>query len=146
RGVLGGQVEDMAGEAIQKITPRQLRYIHEHKTANLIQAAVVLGGMMAGLPHGKLKHITTFGLKVGLAFQITDDILNATGTLEQLGKAVKSDMKRHKHTAVSQWGIKGAQQRAEQLYKESLTALKLLGISTDSDLALVAYYVVHRSS
>ena len=95
QGVIGGQVADIAAENTIP-DPATLEFIHQHKTGDLIRAAVRMGAIIGGASSQRLAAITTFGEKIGLAFQIVDDILNATATPEQLGKAVGSDAQRGK--------------------------------------------------
>ena len=97
RGVIGGQVEDIAAEG-QSPDAGQLEFIHAHKTGQLIRAACRMGAIAAGARPEQLAALTTYAEKVGLAFQIADDVLNVTSTPEQLGKAVGSDAARKKMT------------------------------------------------
>ena len=90
RQLIAGQVADLEGEG-KKISAAQLRYIHERKTAALLRCSVRLGGMSANCPPAQLAALGDFGLNVGLAFQIIDDILDVTQTSEQLGKTAGKD-------------------------------------------------------
>ena len=104
QGVVGGQVADLAAEG-QTPDAAMLEYIHLHKTAALIQAAVSIGAMVGGATSAELDAVSRYGANVGLAFQIADDVLNETSTPEKLGKAVKSDAKRGKVTYASLYGL-----------------------------------------
>jgi geranylgeranyl diphosphate synthase type II len=143
RGVAGGQFEDLASEGYEP-HPEQLDYIHTHKTARLIRAACRLGAIAAGATLEDLEALSVYGERAGLAFQIADDILNATSTLEELGKAVGSDAARGKMTYVALYGIEGAQERAEALIREATAALAELGTRCEP-LAELARFMVHRS-
>lgn len=123
RGVVGGQAADMAAEGKQ-INKEQLQFIHHHKTGDLIQAAVCLGAMSAGTTRSQLKRVATYGEKIGLAFQIVDDILNVTADPKTLGKAVGSDVQRHKATYVSLYGLKPARQQAASLGRQAQHVLR----------------------
>jgi geranylgeranyl pyrophosphate synthase len=144
RGVAGGQFEDLASEG-READPEQVEYIHTRKTAGLIRAACRMGAIVAGAPMGKLEALSTYGERAGLAFQIADDILNATSTAEELGKAVGSDAARRKMTYVALYGTRRAQERAEALTDEAVAALAALGASSELLIAL-AHFMVHRTS
>ncbi len=122
RGVVGGQVEDLAAEG-QPPDAGRLDYIHRHKTGALIRAAVRMGALAAGAGEAALAAVTAYGEAIGLAFQITDDILNETSTAEALGKAAGSDRARGKMTFVSVHGIEAARRQAARLTETALTAI-----------------------
>jgi geranylgeranyl diphosphate synthase type II len=143
RGVAGGQFEDLASEGNDP-NPEQLDYIHTHKTAQLIRAACRLGAIVAGAPLEDLEALSAYGERAGLAFQIADDILNATSTPEELGKAVGSDAARGKMTYVALYGIERAQEKAEALAREAAAALAEMGLRSEP-LAELARFMVHRS-
>ena len=142
QGVIGGQAEDMAAEGGGQ-DPERLRYIHEHKTAALIRASVRIGALAAGAAPAHLEALSAFGQALGLAFQIADDVLNATSTPEQLGKAVGSDQARGKLTYVALYGIEEARGRASALADESVAALADLPGDT-VPLTALARYAVER--
>ena len=85
-GVIGGQMADIEGEG-QPLSLDQLLYIHTHKTGDLIRAALRMGAMSAGATPAQLEALTTYAEKIGLAFQVADDVLNATATNAELGKS-----------------------------------------------------------
>ncbi len=143
RGVAGGQFEDLASEGNDP-NPEQLDYIHTHKTAQLIRAACRLGAIVAGAPLEDLEALSAYGERAGLAFQIADDILNATSTPEELGKAVGSDAARGKMTYVALYGIERAQEKAEALAREAAATLAEMGPRSEP-LAELARFMVHRS-
>ncbi|HAL91699.1 MAG TPA: farnesyl-diphosphate synthase, partial [Verrucomicrobia bacterium] len=121
-GVVGGQVEDMLGEHLPPDENR-LRYVQQHKTGDLIVCACRMGVRAAGGSPAALDAATRYGAAIGEAFQIADDLLNATSTPEQLGKAVGTDAAREKTTALSVYGMDGAKTRLAGLIDESLAAL-----------------------
>ncbi|MFH0880186.1 MAG: farnesyl diphosphate synthase [Lentisphaerota bacterium] len=144
RGVVGGQYEDLSSEG-KDPTPGQLEFIHLNKTAALIRAACRMGAIAGGVGDKDLEQIGLFGERIGLAFQAADDLLNATSTAEQLGKAVGSDAERKKMTYVSLYGIDQARQKTEGLLKEAITALHALSKPAPVLEALAAYMVQRKS-
>lgn len=142
RGVIAGQVEDIAASA-DEATPDDLEYIHLHKTAALIRAAVRIGAI-AGQADGKqLDALSIYGCDLGLAFQITDDVLDETGNTAELGKPTGSDRKNKKLTYVSFYGIDAARQQAEGLIKNALQALSHIKGNTDV-LQAIARFTIER--
>jgi geranylgeranyl diphosphate synthase, type II len=143
-GVVGGQVEDMLGEGLPPDEDR-LRYIQQHKTGDLIVCACRMGVLAAGAPPTALDAATRYASAIGEAFQIADDLLNATSTSDQLGKAVGTDAAREKTTAVSVYGLEGARQRLRELTQTALAALP--GFPGDTaPLAALARHVAERTS
>ena len=143
-GVVGGQVEDIQGERLPPDADR-LRYIQQHKTGDLIICACRMGMLAAGAPPTDLAAITDYAAAIGEAFQIADDILNATATPEQLGKAVGTDAARENTTAVSVYGLAGARQRLHQLVATATAALAPLPGNTQP-LAALAQHIATRQS
>ncbi len=143
-GVIGGQVEDLAAEG-KPADPMLLDYIHRHKTAALIRAAVRMGGMCGGASPAQLDALSQYGEASGLAFQIADDILNATSTPEQLGKPVGSDRDRGKLTYVAVHGLEASRARAEALVREAIAATGQLPGDT-APLRALAEHAVRRTS
>ena len=143
-GVVGGQVEDMLGEHLPPNEER-LRFIQQHKTGDLIICACRMGVLAAGGSPAALAAATRYAAAAGEAFQIADDILNATSTAEQLGKAVGTDAAREKTTAISVYGMNGAQKRLKDLIAEALAALAGLPGDT-APLAALARHVAERKN
>jgi geranylgeranyl diphosphate synthase type II len=144
QGVIGGQVEDLLAEGCRPSAGR-LRYIHVHKTAVLIEAAARLGAIAGGAPEPQIRRLGRYGRALGLAFQIADDILNATSSPEALGKPVGSDQARGKLTYVAVHGLPASRAMARALVREARAALK--GLPGDSDpLQALAGYVVSRKN
>ena len=142
QGVVGGQIEDLAAEGAIPDAKR-LDYIHSHKTGALIRAAVRMGAIAGGAAPETLEALTRYGEAAGLAFQVADDLLNATSTVEQLGKPVGSDAERHKLTYVSVHGLECARRRARELAVEAVLAVKPLGTRAEP-LSALARYAVER--
>lgn len=124
-GMLGGQVVDVqATEKQEQLTEEQLIFVYQLKTGALIEGAMRIGALMAGASEEELRIVEQIAGKVGVAFQIQDDILDLTSTTEVLGKPVFSDEKNHKVTYVSQKGIVYSKEQVEQLSKEAIGLLE----------------------
>jgi geranylgeranyl diphosphate synthase type II len=124
RQLIAGQVADLEGEG-KKTSAAQLRYIHERKTAALLRCSLRLGGMSANCPPAQLAALGDFGRKVGLAFQIIDDILDVTQTSEQLGKTAGKDTRAQKATYPSIVGLEKSRKMAENLTGQAFAALRI---------------------
>lgn len=123
-GMIGGQTADIEAENLgEKVTQGHLLFIHEHKTAALIQAAMMVGAVLAGADEEQVTLVERAAYEIGIAFQIQDDILDVTSTLETLGKPVGSDAKNQKTTYVTLKGLTEASQEQKEL---SDHAVKLL--------------------
>lgn len=121
-GMVGGQVEDLAFEK-SGATLEELRGMYLKKTSCLLSAAAVCGSILAGADDEELKYAAEYAEKLGLAFQIIDDILDCTSDEKTLGKPIGSDEKNGKTTYVTLLGIDGAKAEAERLSNEALAAL-----------------------
>ncbi len=143
RGVVGGQAEDLAAEGLAT-DPDMVDYIHRHKTAALLRASVRMGGIAAGANNEVLTALTAYGDAIGLAFQITDDILNETSTAAALGKAAGSDRQHGKMTFVAVHGLQAARERTRQLTRDALAALDALPHSREP-LAALARFITERT-
>jgi farnesyl diphosphate synthase len=130
-GMAGGQCLDIAAEG-QQLTLARLEALHSAKTGALIEASLVIGAYCAEVEpdNPRLNLLRTFGQRIGLAFQIVDDILDETESSETLGKPAGSDQALHKNTFPKLMGLAGAQQRAEALLAESLALLKEADLAT----------------
>ncbi len=126
-GMIGGQTADIMAEdaPADKVTEELLMYIHENKTAALIQSSMMIGAILAGADEAQVKDIEKVGYNIGIAFQIQDDILDVTGTFEELGKPIGSDEKNDKVTCVSLMGVEKAKEEVEKLSKEAVALLNL---------------------
>jgi geranylgeranyl diphosphate synthase type II len=121
--LIAGQVADLEGEG-KRLSVGQLEYIHLRKTSALLCCAVRLGGMSAGCSAVQLKALTEFGTRVGLAFQIIDDILDVTQTSEKLGKTAGKDTATRKATYPAILGLEKSRRIAEILTRKAFEALK----------------------
>lgn len=122
-GMIGGQTADIEAEAQEQVSMEQLLFIHENKTAALIQAAMMVGAIMAGADEEQIRQIERCAYDIGIAFQIQDDILDVTGTMEELGKPIGSDEKNHKQTYVTIKGLEASAREVEQLSREAMEIL-----------------------
>ncbi|MGE4488505.1 MAG: polyprenyl synthetase family protein [Kiritimatiellales bacterium] len=125
RGVIGGQVADLKAEG-QIPEERTVEYIHRNKTAALIRAACVMGGLCAGTDFQTLETLAAYGESTGLAFQIIDDLLDESSTIEALGKDIGSDKARGKMTWPAVFGTEAARRRAEELTERAVRAAEAL--------------------
>jgi geranylgeranyl diphosphate synthase type II len=143
-GMIGGQVVDIESEG-RSVSPQTLEYIHTHKTGALIRAALRVGALLAGAHDATLQALTGYGERLGLAFQIVDDILDVEGTLETLGKTAGSDRRKKKVTYPDFHGIAASRARAEALCREGREALAPLG-EAGGVLASLADFILHRTA
>jgi geranylgeranyl diphosphate synthase type II len=126
-GMIGGQTADLEAEKIgDAITKEQLLFIHGHKTVSLFKAALTIGAVLSGADEEALEAVGTCAQAFGLAFQIRDDILDVSGTLEELGKPIGSDAKNDKTTYVTLFGLQAAEEEVERLSRQAIGALKKL--------------------
>lgn len=124
-GMIGGQTVDVESEGKQ-LSPELLTFIHENKTGALIEAAMMIGAVLAGADETSVALMETVAGKIGMAFQIRDDILDVTGTQEEIGKPVGSDAKNEKVTWVSTYGLEQAKQEVVKLSEDAVRILKSL--------------------
>ncbi|MFA5073328.1 MAG: polyprenyl synthetase family protein [Nitrospirota bacterium] len=141
-GMVGGQVVDMESEGTDVDFPT-LEYIHTHKTGALIRASVRIGALYAGAGKRQLSALTRYGEMAGLAFQIADDILDITGTQEEIGKDVGSDLKKDKKTYPSFYGLEESRRRAVEVVDNAVNALRDFDRKADP-LRALAKYIIQR--
>lgn len=141
-GMIGGQVVDIANEG-ENIKYDELTYLHSLKTGALIKASL-LGGYAACGGGGHTDKLTEFAEKVGLAFQVIDDILDVIGDEKLLGKKVNSDENNDKKTFINFKGLEGSKQYAAQLSDEAVDAVSGLGFEGEF-LAWFAQYLLNRN-
>jgi geranylgeranyl pyrophosphate synthase len=143
-GMVGGQWLDLEAEG-RALSLDALMAVHRGKTGALIRTACTLGGLAAGAGSKALLALTGYGEDIGLAFQIADDLLDETGTSEQLGKQAGRDAQLAKSTYVGVLGIEGARIEAERLARSAVAHLDAAGVPSAA-LASLAGYIVTRSS
>ncbi|MGH7585611.1 MAG: polyprenyl synthetase family protein [Gemmatimonadales bacterium] len=143
-GMVGGQWLDLEAEG-RPASLEALRRIHRAKTGALIEAACVIGGLAARAPESTVAALRTFGADVGLAFQVADDVLDATGTSGQLGKTAGRDATLAKSTYVALLGIDGARAEAWRLAAAARDSLRAAGMDGGA-LADLAGYIASRSA
>jgi len=143
-GVIGGQMADIEGEG-KPMSLDQLQYIHTHKTGDLIRASVRLGAMTAGARPEQLAGLTRYAEKIGLAFQVADDVLNATGSEKELGKASGTDRAAGKMTYVAAYGVEGARREAAALVEQAHLSLTGLPGNVDPLRALADHMIARKS-
>ncbi len=141
-GMVGGQVVDIQSEGRDVELPT-LEYIHTHKTGALIRASVRVGALYARAGKRQLAALSHYGELVGLAFQIADDILDLTGTREEIGKDAGSDLKKDKKTFPSFYGIEESRRRAVEVADKAIYLLKDFDRKADP-LRELAKYIVER--
>ena len=141
-GMIGGQVVDLEAEH-KKPDLATLEYIHRSKTAALITASVVSGGIYAGATVADIGHLRIYGQSTGLAFQIVDDVLDLTQTSEQLGKTAGKDTAAEKVTYPALFGIEESLRKADTLVDQACAELNEYG-SAASILKDLARYLVER--
>lgn len=144
-GMIGGQVVDIEteGMAAEQVNLARIEYIHILKTAALLEASLMIGGILGGASVEEISVMESVGRRVGVAFQIQDDILDVTGTTEVLGKPIGSDEKNHKVTYVTLVGLEKAREEVARLSKEAVELLD--GLSVQSEfLREVVLFLIHR--
>lgn len=130
KGMIGGQVADMYAEN-NEISKEELLYIHENKTGKIILASIIAGAKIANLPEETIKKLKGIGYKLGIAFQIKDDILDIEGNKEILGKNTLSDIKNNKTTYISLNGIEKAKEDYNYLSNQVLIGLEELNLKNE---------------
>ena len=143
RGMVGGQAVDIISEGEKEVDQPTLEYIHTHKTGAMIRSAVRVGAIAGGATADQLRALTRYGDRIGLAFQITDDILDLMGDEKALGKNVGSDLARKKKTYPALLGIPESRERAQVLASAAVEALNQFEARREP-LRAIANFVVER--
>jgi geranylgeranyl diphosphate synthase, type II len=141
-GMVGGQVLDIESEGKEVDLPT-LQYIHTHKTGALILVSVRVGAKLGGANEETLKAFTLYGERIGLAFQIADDILNVEGKAALLGKKTGSDLSRGKATYPSLLGVEDSKRRARELVEFAVDAIHSFGPDAE-ELRKIAWFILSR--
>ncbi|HKY06339.1 MAG TPA: farnesyl diphosphate synthase, partial [Blastocatellia bacterium] len=142
--LIGGQMADLEGEG-REISAIELEYIHRSKTGAMIRASVVAGGILAGATEAQLDRLRAYGERIGLAFQIADDILDVTSTSQQLGKTAGKDLDSKKATYPAIHGLDKSKTEARRLVEEAIELVSSTGART-RELEEIARFVIARRS
>ena len=143
-GMLGGQSVDVQNDknGVSALSKEELDYIYLHKTGSLLEAPLMIGATLAGAGKGEIGCMKEIGRRIGLAFQIQDDILDVTATTEELGKPVGSDTKNDKTTDVTLMGVDRARETVEE---QTAVAVRLLE-SMPGEKEFLRELLVHMAS
>jgi geranylgeranyl diphosphate synthase, type II len=144
QGMVGGQMLDLLAEG-RKVSLKELETIHRHKTGALLTAAVRAGALMGGGNRAEVASLTVYGEKFGLAFQVTDDLLDVEGETAEMGKAAGMDEKRQKATYPAVLGLEATREWARRLVAEAVAALESFESKADPLRELAQYLLVRRS-
>ena len=144
-GMIGGQVVDIETEGMSadQVTIDRLEYIHLLKTAALLESSLMIGAILGGAKPEEVEIMEQIGRKVGVAFQIQDDVLDVTSSIEVLGKPIGSDEKNNKVTYVTLVGLEKAQAEVERLSNEALALVEQLPVQSEF-LKETILYLIHR--
>ncbi|MDP8263354.1 MAG: polyprenyl synthetase family protein [Candidatus Ancaeobacter aquaticus] len=141
-GLIGGQVIDLESEG-KRVTAKTLEYIHRHKTGSLISVAIEAGALIGKASRKQLFALKTFGDNIGLTFQISDDILDITGTKEKLGKGIGKDIAQKKATYPALYGMEKTKRLLVNKTQEALDALSTFDKKADP-LREIARFIAQR--
>jgi geranylgeranyl diphosphate synthase type II len=142
-GMVGGQVVDIESEG-KEVDPHILEFIHTHKTGALISASVVSGAILAGAVEDQVKALTSYGQSIGLAFQVSDDILDIEGDSRVLGKNVGSDTRQEKITYPAVLGLKRSKEIQKELVERAIEFLAPFDRRSEP-LRHMAKYIIART-
>ena len=140
-GMVGGQCADIEDEGKSTLSEDEILFIHENKTAALIESSMLIGAVLAGADSNTLSKIERVGSNVGIAFQIQDDILDIVGDQAVIGKPVGSDEKNEKVTYVTLHGIDESAKEVERLSNEAVEIVKGLGKENEFLTELINYLI-----
>ena len=144
-GMIGGQTADIEAENLgDKVTQEHLMFIHAHKTSALIEAAMMIGAILAGADDRQIAEVEKAAYEIGIAFQIQDDILDVTSTLEMLGKPIGSDARNHKTTYVTLKGLDEAQKEQRELSEHAVDTIRNMGYTNDFLMELITSLVTRQ--
>ncbi|MGN0466684.1 MAG: polyprenyl synthetase family protein [Lachnospiraceae bacterium] len=139
-GMIGGQTADIELTG-KKMTMEQLQFIYELKTGALLEASMMIGAILAGRPEEDIEKIEQIARKIGIAFQIQDDILDITSTVEELGKPIHSDEKNEKVTYVTIHGLEKSKEEVTRLTNEAIGILDSFSFKNEFLRNLLLYLV-----
>jgi len=143
-GMVGGQTMDIQAEG-KALDPTALLTLHSKKTGALLRASLRVGGLAGGADDAAMASLTRYGERLGLAFQIVDDILDIEGSSVEMGKTAGSDMRKHKATYPAVFGLEASRQEAARLLAEACEAVFPLGGGATTLLALADFVGRRRS-
>lgn len=144
-GMIGGQLLDLEAEGgANQLDRNDLDAIHRAKTGSLIAASLEIGGTAAGAPARLVRALADYGTRIGLAFQIMDDVLDLTSSTDRMGKITRRDVALGKSTYPALLGVDDAVARAESLVREACDSLRSLGLLTP-ELDDIAGFIVSRN-
>ena len=143
-GMIAGQVVDIESEG-KKVELPVLEFIHTHKTGSLILASVRMGGRLGGASDVEMEFLTRYGKAIGLAFQITDDILDVEGSRASMGRAPGVDKTRNKITYPALLGLEESKRRCNELVGQAVAALELFGARGETFREIALYIGKRRS-
>ena len=142
-GMIGGQTVDVINENKEKDIDT-INCIHKLKTAALIEGAMMVGAILAGVDEQAVETVEEIATNVGIAFQIQDDILDVTSTLEMLGKPIGSDAKNHKTTYVTLKGLEESRKEQQELSLHAIETIRNIGYSNDFLMELVTSLITRE--
>ncbi|AQR90954.1 geranylgeranyl diphosphate synthase type II [Clostridium saccharobutylicum] len=143
-GMIGGQVVDIISEG-KEISKEELEYMHSKKTGALIKASILGGAILAGAPERDLEYLEKYGEKLGLVFQIKDDILDVVGDIKALGKNVHADEEHNKTNFITVYGLEKCQELCSKLTEECVTILRTLTVDAEC-LVELTYSLLNREN
>ena len=144
-GLVGGQVLDLACEGDPNVTLETLNFIHTHKTGALLKVSVTSGAILAGANDQQVDALAQYAERIGLAFQIVDDVLDITATSEELGKSAGKDLQAQKATYPSLWGIEESRRQAQQLVEDAKGEVLTCFGQKAQPLVALADFIVART-
>lgn len=144
--MINGQSLDMEFSSNgNKISVEQVQIMQSQKTGALLEASIEIAAILAGATDQQVKNLRNYAKNLGLAFQITDDILDCVSNSEELGKTTGKDLEQNKFTYVKHYGLEKSKEIAENLIKEANAQIETIGISP-AKLSLIAQYVILRTN
>jgi geranylgeranyl diphosphate synthase type II len=144
QGLIGGQTVDIQSEG-KEISPDILHYIHQHKTGKLFKVSIRSGALLGGADEKQLTSLSCYADHFGLAFQITDDILNVEGSALTMGKAVGTDAARKKATFPMMYGLIQSKKMAEEAIEQAISSIAWMGANSQP-LTKLALHLLRRNN
>nr|ALJ30094.1 geranylgeranyl pyrophosphate synthase 2 [Stevia rebaudiana] len=145
-GLVAGQIVDISSEGNQEVDLNKLEYIHVHKTAKLLEAAVVGGALLGGGNSGEVERVRKYARSIGLLFQVVDDILDVTKSSEELGKTAGKDLLTDKATYPKLMGLERAKEFAGELLVKAVDELRFFDAGRSAPLYHLAHYIAYRQN